>query len=151
MMLGDIAKTVLRRIGYIAGIIFIGLVWAHYFLSPFMIQRAPADNERSAQEVTAVDGWVSCSSYRDWYITTTLGPCSEFAPPAKLAIGEHFRARGTDHEIRIILATHVEEDFDSFKKGDWYCEVAENESDLDHQGKQWSRTWLLVPKCRPIR
>jgi hypothetical protein len=151
MSVGKIAKKALRVAGYVAGTIVIISISAYYFLGPFLIQRTPRDNEYSAQEVAAEDGWVSCSSYRDWYVTTTQGPCSDFAPPSKIAIGEHFRARGIDHEIRIILATHVTEDFDAFKKGDWYCEVAENQSDLDHQGKQWSRTWLLVPKCRPIR
>jgi hypothetical protein len=151
MSVGEIAKKVLRGAGYVAGAVVILSIWAYHFLSPFMVQRAPSDNEYSAQEVAAEDGWVSCSSYRDWYITTTTGPCSAFEPPPKLAVGEHFRVGSTDHEIRIILATHVAENFDSFKKGDWYCEVAENESDLDHQGKQWSRTWLLVPKCRTIR
>lgn len=138
-----------------AGVVLVGLVavvmWGSWFLGPWLIQRAPADNEYSAQEVTALDGWVSCSQYRDWYITEITGPCSNFVAPTKIAVGEHFSVNGTENVIAIILATHVEQDFDRFKKGDWYCEVAEHESDLDHRGKQWRRIWLLVPRCKVVR
>lgn len=145
----------LRKIGAWLGsavvILVAALLWINHFIGPWLVQRAPQDDEYSAQEVAALDGWISCMSYRDWYITAISGPCGSFQPPAKVAIGEHFTVGGTDYEIKIILATHIDKDFDAFKKGDWYCEASESERDLDHGGRQWRRTWLFIPKCQPVR
>src|SRR5262249_20605191 len=145
-------------IGHVIGTILIVLVviwwWGSWLLGPFVVHRQPAPNERSAQEAIALDDYISCMHYRDWWITSTSGRCSDFKPPPKLAIGEHFFERGVKHEIRIILATHVERDNPEMKMkaGDWYCEAAEHESDLDHwKGKQWQRTWLFIAKCQPTR
>jgi hypothetical protein len=154
-----VAWRAIRGIGLLIGGSFVILWWLYWFVSPFwapfVVYRVPAENEYSAQEVVALDGFISCMSYRDWYVTAASGPCGDFEPPPKIAVGSHFRARGTDYEIHIILATHVDEDSDDekfpFKKGDWYCEVAQSESDLDHRGREWRRTWLFVPKCHPVR
>jgi hypothetical protein len=156
--MGAKIKTALRKSVYVAGtvlgVLFVIAYWANSLLGPLMVQRAPAQNELSAQEVVALDGHVSCMSYRDWYVTSVSGPCSDFKAPANLRIGEHFSERGVDHQIHIILATHIEKDDpkNNWKAGDWYCEIAESEADLDHwEGKQWRRTWLFIPKCDPIR
>lgn len=148
---GAEVKGFLRSLGAIVLGILAILMWANYFLGPFLVHRPRLDNEFSAQEVSPTDGFVSCSAYRDWYLTSASGPCQKFVAPPKIAVGEHFQTNGTDYEIRIILATHIEADFDSFKRGDWYCEAAESEGDLDYRGNHWRRTWLLVPRCKPLR
>lgn len=145
----------LRKVGSVAAVLLMGIVavlwWADWLLGPWLIQRTPADNEYSAQEVAATDGWVSCSQYRDWYLTKISGPCRGFVAPAKIAVGQHFTVAGVEYEIHIILATHIQADSETFKKGNWYCEAAQSESDLDHTGRQWRRVWLLVPRCQPVR
>ena len=108
-----------------------------------------------AQEIESTDGMIKCNSYRDWYITAITGPCSDFKPPARIAIGEKFSERGISHLIKIIAATQVDKDmnFDDvhIRKGDWYCVAAESSSDLDMDGSEGRRTWLYIPRCRPIR
>jgi hypothetical protein len=146
-----IGKKIVKGIGYVVGAVVIIGILANRFLSPWMIYRAPADNEYSAKEVQALDESVSCTTFQDWYIRATSGPCRGFVSPKKIAVGERFRAGDRDFEIRIIVATKVEDDFDQFKGGDWYCEAAETQWDLDHFGKEWRRTWLLIPKCQPVR
>jgi hypothetical protein len=108
----------------------------------------------SAQEVQAIDTVIVCYSYRDWLVTTVTGPCSDFKAPALIAVGQTFSARGSTHVINVIVATQVEKDYTdekvSMKKGEWYCRAAESPSDLK-EGSAWTRIWLLVPRCLPVR
>jgi hypothetical protein len=146
------------RVGSIAAagffVIFVVWIWVGTIFAPFVAQRRARANEVSAQEVFPASP-VVCSSFRDWVVTMTTGPCRDFGPPARVAIGEHFSIAGADHEIRIIVATKAETDLLNgpvpLKAGEWYCEAAENETDLDHEGKQWRRTWLFIQKCQPVR
>lgn len=94
-----------------------------------------------------------CNSYYNGWFTTTTGPCSDFKPPSRVALGETFSERGRRHEIKIIIATQVEEDYDDgklfLKRGEWFCAAAETLDDLGDQ--QTSRTWLVMSKCVPIQ
>jgi hypothetical protein len=113
----------------------------------------PADY--AAQEVQAVDNVIECISYRDWLVTTISGPRSDFQAPTSIAVGQTFSASGSTRTIKFIVASQVEADYVnkrfSMKKGEWYCRAAETRSDLDNEANAWKRTWLLVPKCLPIR
>ena len=108
-----------------------------------------------ASEVKAADGVVKCNSYRDWYVTSLSGPCSDFVPPRRIAIGEKFSERQVQHIIHFITATHVDSDMTwgdlKLKKGQWTCIAAETEQDTDFEGDEGRRTWLYIQNCQPIR
>jgi hypothetical protein len=108
-----------------------------------------------ASEVRSVDGDVKCLSYRDWWITTLSGPCSDFIPPRKIAIGERFSERGTVHVIRYIVATQalidVRNQWLNRRAGSWDCVAAQESYDLEQEGSAMRRTWLYIANCEPVR
>jgi hypothetical protein len=77
-------------------------------------------------------------------------PCSDFKPPAKVAIGEAFSAEGLHRTIRFIVATQVEKDYqvpNESIKGQYFCVAAETTDDLGEG--QAHRLWLFIPRCIP--
>lgn len=93
-----------------------------------------------------------CYRYQDWVITTVTGPCKGFNPPKTIAKGQSFHVNGTSYVINVVIATRVDRDNVELgvRKGDWFCEAAEQLADLDAEGKGWRRTWLVSPKCSPL-
>jgi hypothetical protein len=79
-------------------------------------------------------------------------PCSDFKPPAKVAIDESFSAEGLRRTIRLIVATRAEEDYNelpnrSVEKAQYSCVAAETHEDLGEG--QAHRIWLFIPRCVP--
>jgi len=98
-------------------------------------------------EIQAI-GEIRCNFHNE----PSTQPCSDFKPPAKVAIGESFSAEGLRRVIRIVLATQVEQDYAdpnwSIKKGEWFCMAAETADDLGEN--QPHRVWLFMPRCAPV-
>jgi hypothetical protein len=142
--------------GAITGAVLVGLVWLMWGRSTPTSETAAIDRPATvAQEVQAIDGKVLCYSYRDWLITEVSGPCSDFKELASIAVGQTFFAQGSAHKINIIVPTPVAKDYAdknlSMKKGEWYCQAAESQSDLDVEGSAWRRIRLFIPRCRVVR
>ena len=116
------------------------------FIALVVCPRAEAKDYR-VLAATAI-GVVKCLAYREGWFTTTTGPCSQFIAPPRIAIGETFSEGGTNHVIRVIIASEAEEDGpELIKKGGWYCAAAETEEDLGETRS--ARTWLFIPHCAP--
>ena len=98
-------------------------------------------------EIQAI-GEIRCNFHNE----PSTQPCSDFKPPAKVAMGESFSAEGLRRVIRFVVATQVEQDFAdrdrSVKKGQWFCMAAETSDDLVE--KQPHRVWLFIPRCVPV-
>ncbi|MGY4288905.1 hypothetical protein ACVWXO_008125 [Bradyrhizobium sp. LM2.7] len=80
-------------------------------------------DERLATEVTALDGQISCGSTAFWQ--RKFQTCADFQPPAKIAIGQHFRVAGRDLEIGAIIATKDASEQALVPDHSWYCEAAQ--------------------------
>jgi hypothetical protein len=98
----------------------------------FAIGSAGAKDYR-VSEIQAI-GEIRCNFHNE----PSTEPCSDFKPPAKVAIGESFSAEGLRRVIRFVVATQVEEDYAdrdrSIKKGQWFCRAAETSDDLGGAG-----------------
>lgn len=120
--------------------------------APWIVKRAKLPNEMRVERAELIGSPIDCSTYRDWLITAISGPCGQYTPPPQLALGERFVEGGAEHQIGIIIATQAQRDIPGtfpLLAGQWYCEAAADETDLDHEGKQWHRVWLLIPRCQP--
>jgi hypothetical protein len=97
-------------------------------------------------------GEIRCNFHNEGSSLPSTKPCSDFKPPAKVAIGESFSAEGLRRVIRVVLATQVEQDYAdpnwSIKKGEWFCMAAETADDLGEN--QPHRVWLFIPRCAPV-
>jgi hypothetical protein len=95
-------------------------------------------------------GEIRCN-FHDEGSSPRTEPCSDFKPPAKVAIGGAFSAEGLHRTIRFIVATQVEKDYRvpnwSIKKGQYFCVAAETTDDLGEG--QAHRVWLFIPRCIP--
>jgi hypothetical protein len=96
-------------------------------------------------------GEIRCNFHDEGSSPNTL-PCSDFKPPAKVAIGESFSAEGLRRTIRFIVATQAEEDYNklpnwSVEKAQYFCVAAETHEDLGEG--QPHRIWLFIPRCVP--
>ena len=95
-------------------------------------------------------GEIRCN-FHDEGSSPRTEPCSDFKPPAKVAIGEAFSAEGLHRTIRFIVATQVEKDYQvpnwSIKKGQYFCVAAETTDDLGEG--QAHCVWLFIPHCIP--
>jgi hypothetical protein len=96
---------------------------------------------------------VNGNTFYNGWLTTTTGPCADFKPPPRVALGEKFSENGKIHEIKVIIATQVEDDYNdgklSIRRGEWFCAAAESLEDLgDRQNR---RIWLFISKCAPLR
>jgi hypothetical protein len=134
----------------IAGLFALNILGS--FAAPWIVKRAKLPNEVRVERAELIGPSIVCFSYRDWLVTTISGPCGQFSPPPQIALGKRFQEGGTERQIGIIIATQVQRDLPGafpLVAGDWYCEAAADETDLDHEGKQWHRVWLLVPRCKP--
>ena len=100
--------------------------------------------ELQVQWVEAINNIVKCNVYKNGWVTSSTGPCSDFMPPDTLAIGKQFSESGNIHTIRVITATRLE-------SGQWFCGAAESADDLNMYGKQSQRVWLFIPKCIPVQ
>ena len=96
-------------------------------------------------------GEIRCNFHNEGSSVPSTQPCSDFKPPAKVAIGESFSAEGLHRTIRFIVATQVEKDYRvpnwSIKKGQYFCVAAETTDDLGEG--QAHRVWLFIPRCIP--
>jgi hypothetical protein len=130
-------------------------MWRGQLLLIFLFVGQTAAKDFRAQWVEAVDNVVQCKTAQNGWLFKSLGPCQNFRPPDTIAVGEAFSAGGTRRIIRIITATQSEIDYKiddwSIKKGEWWCVAAESLGDLDDKGSAEMRTWLLIPKCIPVR
>ena len=101
-------------------------------------------------EVQAL-GEIRCN-FHDEGSSPSTAPCSDYKPPAKVAIGESFSAEGLRRTIRFIVANQVEESYEipdwSIKKGEYFCVAAETVDDLGEG--QPHRIWLFIPRCIPV-
>jgi hypothetical protein len=102
-------------------------------------------------EIRAI-GQVNCNFHNEGSALLTTKPCSDFKPPAEVAIGELFSAEGLRRVIRFIVANQVEESHElpdwSIKKGEYFCVAAETVDDLGEG--QPHRIWLFIPRCIPV-
>lgn len=107
------------------------------------------------QWVEAVNNNVQCKTYKNGWLTSSTGPCSDFKRPDTIAIGQAFSADGASHIIHVIMATQAEVDYTdsnlTIKRGQWYCAAAESSADLDMDSKANQRTWLFIPACIPVQ
>jgi hypothetical protein len=95
-------------------------------------------------------GEIICNFHNEGSSLPSTKLCSDFKPPAKVAIGESFSAEGLRRVIRVVFATQVEQDYadPNIKKGEWFCMAAETADDLGEN--QPHRVWLFIPRCAPV-
>jgi hypothetical protein len=96
-------------------------------------------------------GQVKCNFHNQDSALLATKPCSDFKPPAKVAVGEPFSAEGLHRVIRFIVANQAEEGYElpnwSIKKGEYFCLAAETVDDLG--AGQPHRIWLFIARCIP--
>jgi hypothetical protein len=96
-------------------------------------------------------GEIRCNFHDEGSSPSTV-PCSDFKPPAKVAIGESFSAEGLRRTIRFIVATQAEEEYSELpnrpvEKARYFCVAAETHEDLGEG--QAHRVWLFISRCVP--
>jgi hypothetical protein len=95
------------------------------------------------QWAEAVNNVVKCNVYKNGWLTSSTGACSDFKPPDTIALGKTFSESGNTHVIRVITVGPYQNGV--------ACAAAESADDLDMDGQKNPRTWLFIPACIPVQ
>lgn len=113
---------------------------------------AHAQDMMPVAQAFALDEKVSCIAHREGWIMNSTGPCKDYKPPARIALGETFYVEGKPHQIRIIIADKITSDYHGgggadLIKGEIHCTASEEKEQIG--GYKPQSTWLYIRRCVP--
>ena len=79
--------------------------------------------------------------------------CNQFSPPKRLAVGEKFKAEGTERTIAAVQAFKHSRDYPmlGIRAGGWSCAASEDAAQIPAEDGRQAKagTWLYVQFCQP--